>query len=274
MARFHAFARPFDDGIRGCDDVLRGTIIVGEENGFRRIVFFKLSNVSNRGARECVNILFVIAHRKQADALIGIVDTPPSDRRNERIFFRTYVLAFVHQYLAIALYQDFAHDFSFNPAQTVTAQEAGGIGQKGIENWSFGALTSSGARTYKPHCKCMDGQNRNEPCIVTDKPPKSLADLGGRMTIIGKDKNSVWVLAFNPDKLCDLMHQDAGLAGTRTREDKDISLLAVVADNLFLRRVAECFDDVRIRLWCRLPPELCASTRHPPFMKSSLSMAK
>ena len=77
-----------------------GTVVVDQIDGFRPVICFETTNELHRRTIESVDILIVIAYRKERELAILILQRASRQGRNQLVLVLTDVLVFVYEYPA------------------------------------------------------------------------------------------------------------------------------------------------------------------------------
>ena len=102
----------------------RRAIVLDQELRSCTVVGLELADEVDGRAGEGVDVLVVIAHGKQAEAKLRILQRAACNGRDQRIFLRADVLILVDQNPAITLDQRFALGFCLGLAQPFAVQLA------------------------------------------------------------------------------------------------------------------------------------------------------
>lgn len=113
MSGLHPVAGRFDHLVRRIDDVAGRAVVLGQEFRLGSVVFLEPADERDRGAREGIDVLVIIADGKEGKALVGVVQRTASNRSDQRIFLGADVLVFVDKDPTIALDQRLALCFGF-----------------------------------------------------------------------------------------------------------------------------------------------------------------
>ena len=240
MIGLHALASRLDERIRRLDDVSRGAVVVQQISRPSLVIGLELADEGHRGALEGIDVLVVVADGEQAELALLVLQAAADDRGDEFVFVGPDVLVFIDQNPPKPGQQAIALLVGFLGRQSFTLEQRQGVAQH-----LFEVVVSPLIRVILPACadqahgEGMAGQHRDALRVVADQLMQALADLDCGMMVVRQRQDAARVLPAHPQQVSDAVHQNAGLARSRSRQHQHMGLVAIIGDDALLVGIVE-----------------------------------
>ena len=244
MAGLHALRGGRDHHVGRIDDVGGRAVVLDQVDRARGIVRLEAPDERDRRPLEGVDVLVVVADRKQAEAAVLVFGGPPCDGGDQLVLVRSDVLVLVHQDPAVSLDQRVAPRLGLVGGDSVAPQQSDCLLEDPVELLLRNVSGLPGkARPDQAHGQPVTGGHRHAARILTEQIKQAPPDLRGGVAVVDQRQDAVGVLPPDTDEIGDAVHEDARLAGTGAGQHEDTRLFPVVGHDPGLVGVAQGFDD-------------------------------